>query len=226
VDSRAGSLAAMTQLSPAPQTDVSLVRGTAIAALIYQGAIFLAAMAVALTYGPIIFIFGGAALSMEGYSSQAMTDAGIFFLVCIAAFVLTTAPFVLAVCMFIAARRNDIRQMKVVLVLFTLVSALTPIGMVALIATAHHIPAAALLATIPEWAIVVLGWTGWTRMRHPSAPVADQSPQQMPQPAPGVLAQHPEPVPHHGQSQTLPTDLAVAGTGVTRSPWQAPGRMG
>ncbi|SYZ34661.1 Uncharacterised protein [Propionibacterium australiense] len=36
---RAGSLEAVTQTAPAPEANISLVRGTAIAALVYHGAI-------------------------------------------------------------------------------------------------------------------------------------------------------------------------------------------
>ncbi|RLP08943.1 hypothetical protein D9T14_07425, partial [Propionibacterium australiense] len=44
-----------------------------------QPTIFFVVMVFALAYGPIIFIFGGAALAMEDYDRHAMRSAGISF---------------------------------------------------------------------------------------------------------------------------------------------------
>ncbi|WP_147436595.1 hypothetical protein [Propionibacterium australiense] len=214
----------MTQTAPAPEANISLVRGTAIAALVYHGAIFFVVMVFALAYGPIIFIFGGAALAMEDYDRHAMRSAGIFLLECIAALLAATSPFVLAVCMFIAARRNDLRQVKVVLVLFTLVTVLTLVGMVVWFLTdGSNTSPAVLLVVAPECAVVILGWIGWTRTGHSSATAPDRSPHQMSQPFPTAPpAQSHGPVPHHDQPQTFPPTSPWQGQ---ESPWQGPGRM-
>ncbi|MBE6476945.1 MAG: hypothetical protein E7Z97_02560 [Propionibacteriaceae bacterium] len=209
----------MPRTNPVPETGTSLARGTAIAALVYHGATLLVAMALAMVYGPVIFIFGGAALSMEDYNSRAAATAMVFLLMLIIALVVVASPVALAVWMMIAERRNNSGQVGAALIGFSLLAGLALIAVVTwLLTSGPGAPTAVLLMFLPECVIIILGWIGWARMRGACAP--GPFPNQM------HIGPHPTPVQqhasHHGRPLTPPTSPWQG----QESPWPAPGRMG
>lgn len=75
-----------------------------------------------MVYGSVVFILGGAALSMEDYSSRAVANAMVFLLTLVVALVVVASPFAMAVWTVIAVRRNNSGHVQAALIGFSLLA--------------------------------------------------------------------------------------------------------
>jgi len=208
---RAGSLEAVTQTGPAPEANISLVRGTTIAALIYHGVLLLGAVGIALFMFLVALPFEASnAGSGVGFQGVAGT-----MLLLIIGLVALTIPVVLAVWMLRAVRRNDSGQVLSALAVYSVFTGIALAGMYIVSGIRNQVTG--LYLFIPTTIIITVGWVGWVRMRRTSAAV--RFPDQMHQLSPHSTApvQQHAPTPYHLPPAPQPGSSPWYGQG---SPWK------
>jgi len=221
------SLVLMTQNSLTPAGNASLVKGAAIAALVYRGLAFLAFGFFASSLTSLFFPLASLVPTGTSDSPSELSAAPAVLLI----FLLTAlgAPVALSLWMLAAANRGRSGQVLAALILYSIPLGLSLIEGIVVVVSYDHDPALSgpslnpVIGILPEAAIIIVGWVGWWQMRRPpAAPAIDQPPYQVQQPIPYTAPPQQYAPPYQGPPQT-PQPPPQPGQS---SPWQRPGQRG
>ena len=171
----------MSQITPAPEANISLAKGSAILAIVYHSILVATALATTVAIGGMTTLMGySGSGGLEGEGSRAAREV---MLITVMTLIATLALLTLSIWMLVSVRRYRLWHVCTALIVFSGLAALPLI--IAAIGLAPSALFSFSLYLLPEILVALLGWFGWFRMRRPpEVPVVGQFPYQLPPPGP------------------------------------------
>lgn len=167
---------AMSQITPAPEANISLAKGSAILAIVYHSILVATALVttVALSGITAMMSYSGTG-GLEGEGTRATRE---LMLIAMMTLIGTLSLLTLSIWMLVSVRRYRLWHVCTALIVFSGLAALPLI--IAAIGLAPSALFSFSLYLLPEILVALLGWFGWFRMRRPpEVPAVGQFPYQV-----------------------------------------------